>query len=133
MTRRFFFLIAVLTLSVPLFADGYIFTASGAKSETDRVILSWATASEEKVATFIILRGRDKDACTEIHRLNALGPGTQYSYVDREVMFRSVHVMYYKIRAVDANGNIMEEADLSVIPNVSGMFRTWGTIKAMFR
>jgi len=130
---RLFSIVLVLTLMTSLLAGGYIFTECKAEGGTDRVEVRWITASEDKVKEFSILRGRDVDNLGEIHRLNAKGPGSQYAYTDDEVVFRSAHVIYYKVRAIDSNGNILEEETVSAIPNVSGVFRTWGTIKAMFK
>jgi hypothetical protein len=130
---KLFSILILIFLTGTLLASGYIFTDCAANPETNRVEITWVTVSEEKVHEFIILRGRDTDSYMELDRLSPKGPGSRYSYIDDEVMFRSVHVTYYKIRAVDENGNILEEQSLSVIPNVSGVFRTWGAIKAMFR
>ena len=125
--------ILILAFVSSLLAGGYIFTECTADGEADRVEVRWITASEDKVKEFAVLRGRDVDNLGEIHRMNATGPGSQYTYIDNEVVFRSAHVIYYKVRAIDANGNILEEESVSAIPNVSGVFRTWGTIKAMFK
>ncbi len=126
--------VILLTMATALMAGGYVFSESNARPGTDRVEISWITASEDNVKQFVVFRGRETDSMVELGRINTRGPGSQYLFVDNEVMFKSTHITYYKVRAVDGNGNIIEESQtLSVIPNVSGVFRTWGAIKAMFR
>lgn len=132
MSRLLALLITILLTGI-LLANGYIFTDSSADAQTNRVEISWTTVSEDKVAEFVILRGRDTDNYVEIARMAPKGPGSRYTYIDDEVMFRSLHVKYYKVRAIDENSNILEQQSLSAIPKVSGVFRTWGAIKAMFR
>jgi len=104
-----------------------------ASAETNRVTISWISKSEPNFKTYKILRSNDNRNYIEIKSINAKGPGTQYSFVDENVMFKS-SVLYYKIQALDASGNILAKPDpISVLSNTTGMFRTWGAIKAIFR
>jgi len=116
-----------------LFA-GVVFSEYSATPETDRVTITWTTKSETNIKAFSILRSNDDKTFIELKRINAQGPGTQYTYVDENVVFKDVSPLFYKITAIDRNGRIVEETDGMIVhPNISGIFRTWGAIKAMFR
>ncbi|MBN2424862.1 MAG: hypothetical protein JXR46_04705 [Calditrichaceae bacterium] len=126
--------IIILVLLSPLFA-GYIFTEYNAEPETNRVTISWLTKAENDVKQFVILRKKSSENIfREIKRINVQGPGTQYTYVDENVVFKDITPLFYKIRAVNGNNVMKEESDdMMVHPNVSSIFRTWGTIKAIFQ
>ncbi len=131
--KKIFKLLIIFTLISPLFA-GFIFTEYSAEPETNRVTISWVTKAENNVSQFVILRSNDDRNFTEIKRVNIQGPGTRYIFVDENVSYKDISPLFYKIRAVDKNNSIKEESDKMIVhPNISGIFRTWGAIKAMFR
>ena len=116
-----------------LFA-GVVFSEYSATPATDRVTITWSTKSETNVKAFVILRSNDDKTFVELKRINPQGPGTQYSYVDENVVFKDISPLFYKIKAIDDNGRVVDESDGMIVhPNISGIFRTWGAIKDMFR
>lgn len=115
-----------------LFADVFI-SEFKATPETNRVTISWTTKAETNVKLFKIMRSNDDRTFIEIESVNAKGPGTHYIVVDENVMFKS-SALFYKIKVLDNSNNILEETSSKIVhPNTTGMFRTWGAIKAMFR
>ena len=79
------------------------------------------------------MRSNDDRSFIEIASVTAKGPGSQYTIVDDNVMFKS-SALFYKIKALDGSNNLVEETSSKIVhPNTTGMFRTWGAIKAMFR
>jgi hypothetical protein len=133
--RRIGKYIFILLLISPLFAEfEFIFSEYSAVAENNRVTVTWVTKAENDVRQFVILRSRDDRNFVELKRINVQGPGTFYTYVDENVMFKDVTRMFYKIQAIDQNNKVKEEShSLIAHPNVSGIFRTWGAIKALFR
>ncbi len=130
---RIFKILLILILISPLFA-GFVFTEYSAEPETNRVRVSWLTKAENGVSQFVILRSNDDRNFTEIKRVNIHGSGTRYTFLDENVTFKGASALFYKIKAVDENNNVKEESDKMIVhPNISGIFRTWGAIKAMFR
>jgi len=131
--RRLIILVFVLTLSTSLFAS-FIFSEYNATPETNRVILSWVTKTETNISHFAVLRSNDDRTYAELKKINILGPGTRYTFIDENVMFKDNSALFYKIKAIDKNGQSLESTDAMIVhPNISGIFRTWGAIKAMFR
>jgi hypothetical protein len=127
------FLIFITTLVVVAFAN-FIFLEYSATPATNKVTLTWVTKSETNVSRFIIMRSTDDDVFNEIGSVPAKGSGNQYKYIDENVIFKSNQTFFYKLRALNSNNSIVEETEsLIVNPNISGIFRTWGAIKAMFR
>lgn len=110
-----------------------IFTEVKASPGTNRVTLSWLTKTEAGVSKFVILRSSDDISYLELDRISPKGPGNRYEYVDTNVIFKGVSPLYYKIRAIGPSNKSIDESSLFVLPNVNSIFRTWGTIKAMFR
>ena len=113
---------------------GSIFSEYSAEPSTNKVTVKWETFTETNVSRFIILRSPDDKQFSEIGSLPAKGSGNEYIYIDENVIFKGSQTFFYKIRALDSNNNMIEETEsLIVNPNISGTFRTWGAIKAMFR
>ena len=133
MRRSAVSLIIFLIYTLAVAGNINVFSEVRAMPGTNRVTVSWITKAETGVHKFVILRSPDDVNYIEITNLSAKGPGTQYEYVDANVMFNDVSPLFYKIRATDQAGKTLDESSLIVHPNISGIFRTWGAIKAMFR
>lgn len=126
-------IILILLLVSSLYAS-YVFSEYSAAPQTDRVIISWTTKNETNIKNFIVLRSNDDRTFIKLKTINPKGPGTQYTYIDENVMFKDASALFYKVKAVGRNGQALEESDAMIVhPNISGIFRTWGAIKAMFR
>lgn len=126
-------IILVLFISIIAFA-GTVFVESSAIPMDNKVTISWRTGSESGVDQFQIKRSTDDNVFVEIGVVNKKGDGSEYEYIDDNVIFKSGQTFFYKIRAIKSNGSLVEESQsLIVNPNISGIYRTWGAIKAMFR
>ncbi|MBD3224432.1 MAG: hypothetical protein GF313_06870 [Caldithrix sp.] len=110
-----------------------VFTEVSAEPGTDRVTIAWTTKSETNIKHFSVHRSNDDKNYIQLDKINPQGPGTRYNYIDENVMFEDTSVLFYKVKAIDINGQVLDESSMLVHPNISGMFRTWGAIKAMFR
>lgn len=130
--RRILTAIFLLGFSAQLFAVN-IFSEVNVAPSKNRVVLNWVTKSETGIKNFVILRSSDDALYIAISKKSAKGPGTRYEYVDQSVMFKDFSALFYKIQAVDASGQTVEETSVIAHPNISGIFRTWGAIKALFR
>ena len=125
--------IFIVSFSLMAYA-GFIFSAYSATPANNKVTISWVTTTELEVARFIILRSSDDNTFSEVGSKLAKGTAGNYSYTDENVIFKGPQTFFYKIRAVRNDNSLVEEtASLLVNQNISGMLRTWGAIKAMFR
>jgi hypothetical protein len=126
-------IITILLIAAIAFA-GNVFVESTATPSDNKVTITWRTASETGVDQFEIMRSTDDNTFIEIGTVNKKGDGSNYEYIDDNVIFKGSQTFFYKIRAVKSNGTLVEESQsLIVNPNISGIYRTWGAIKAMFR
>lgn len=103
-----------------------------AEPAQDKIVLNWKTSSEDNVRKFVVERSTDNKHFTDIGEVSAKGPGFQYEFVDNNLgKFKSL--FYYRLRVVNKDGTVQHNDSLPVIPNISSMTRTWGSIKALFR
>jgi len=132
--RKFIFPVLLLFILTSLVYAGMIFLEYSAIPSTDQVTIKWITKAEENVSNFNILRSDDDQYFKIIGSVNKQGPGVNYTYIDEDVIFNGDNTFFYKIRAVQSNGTTIEETDsFPANPNISGIYRTWGAIKAMFK
>lgn len=124
------FVILLLFVSLA-FADAVI-TEWKAEPAQGKIILQWKTSKEENVQKFIVERSADNRHFSEIGSVNARGAGFQYQFVD-DNLGRFNSVFYYRLKIINSNGNMQYTDSLPVIPNVSSISRSWGSIKALFR
>ena len=130
--RRIVSVIIILSFVGMAFA-ATIFSEVSAVPSTNRVTLHWVTKSESGVTNFVILRSNDDAVYISLAKTKSEGPGTHYEYIDQNVMFRDFSPLFYKVRAINSSGQAIEESSMIVHPNISGIFKTWGAIKALFR
>ena len=105
-----------------------------ANSDGVNVTLHWITEDESTVTRYEIERrtGTD-DAFMTIAVVDAKGPSL-YEYVDNSVFRKVVTLYQYRIKIIFSNGALPTySSSLTVSHTVSGVRRTWGSIKAMFR
>jgi hypothetical protein len=131
--KKLSYFILFIFLSVAV-AENEVFTEYNAHPEADHVLITWITKDESKANSFIIKRSIDDKVFIEIDRVKPKGPGHQYEYIDENIIFKSSSAVFYKIYVVNNEDMTIEETgSMMVHPNISGIFRTWGAIKAMFR
>ena len=130
---RFKLAIISILILVSTVLGSNIFSVCDAVPQNDRVSITSVTASESDIASFQILRSNDSEIYVELKKVNPKGPGTSYEYVDESVMFKSSNVIFYKLRALDKRGKVIEESAMIVRTQVSDINQTWGAIKAIFK
>ena len=137
MNKKHFYIVIFLFISFVL-ADNIefnIFNAFSAEPGANQVTISWVTKDETNIRYFLVMRSNDnKVSFNSIAQINKQGPGYQYRYVDQNVFFKNDGILYYRVDAINKDGSVIEATEtMPVRPNISGIFRTWGAIKAMFR
>ena len=124
-------ILIILTLSAMLFANAVIVEWKAEPSQ-DRIVLNWKTTSEVSVDKFVIERSTDNKHFTDIGEVVAQGAGFNYEFVDNN-LGKFKNLFYYRLRVVNKDGSYQHNDSLPVIPNISSMAQTWGSIKALFR
>jgi len=135
MNKNLIYTLIFLLISFVL-ADTKVFNEFNATpAESNQVIISWKTIEENEIKYFNVKRSNDnKVTFNGIARVTKQGPGYDYQYVDENVLFKSSGIIYYRIDAVSKSGEVLESTgEMMVRPNISGIFKTWGELKAIFR
>lgn len=100
------------------------------------VVVMWSTAAENGISQFEVYRkAANASTWDMVFVLGPKGAGYQYRWID-ETAFKTTDNYYqYFVRAVFSDGRQPEDTPTSgtTSPNTSGVRRTWGSIKAMFR
>jgi len=126
-------IIAIFCLCSLAFAN-FIFLEYSATPSNNNVVIEWVTKTEDGVSKYLILRSTDDQNYVEIGFVSSAKSNLNYSFTDDNVVFKETQTFFYKLKAVrDDNSLIEETQSLIVHPNISGIYRTWGAIKAMFR
>ncbi|HLX12997.1 MAG TPA: hypothetical protein VKS81_09295 [Bacteroidota bacterium] len=106
-----------------------------AASNSVNITLHWITDDETNVSHFEIDRSLGPDpSFTWLANVSTKGPSL-YEYVDNTAFKKVTTVYQYEIKIIfnDPNTNPIIVGPVSVTHSVSGVRRTWGSIKAMFR
>ncbi len=105
-----------------------------ANSDGVNVTLRWITDDEATVAHFEVERRSGTDgAFMSIATVDPKG-SSLYEYIDNSAFRKIVTLYQYRVKIVYTNGtNPTYTGILTVSHTVSGVRRTWGSIKSMFR
>lgn len=126
-----YYLIFLIFISA-VYAGAYI-DYFQARSEGEDVRLEWKTGEEINLQNFAIERKTPQSSFTEIAIVNPKGSNSFYSYLDKNA-YKSADLLFnYRLKIVDNNNVVSYSSEVTVSHNVSGVKRTWGSIKAMFR
>ena len=127
-------LFVLLLLLVSLAFANFIFLEYSANPSNNNVLIEWVTKSESGVYKFSIMRSLDDQNFVEIGTVMAENAGYSYTFTDDNVLFKDSQTFFYKLRAERPDDTMIEETQsLIVNPNISGIYRTWGAIKELFK
>ena len=125
-------LFLILFLAVAVYAGAFLDYFQG-HSEGENVRLEWKTSEEVNLQNFIIERKTPQSPYIEIGTIEPQGNNSFYSYLDESAYKTEDLVFKYRLKILDNDGTVSYSSEVTVSHNVSGVKRTWGSIKAMFR
>lgn len=104
-----------------------------AKSDGSNVTVQWGTADESTVKEFIVeRRSGTAGEFMAIAVIDKKGSNSFYEYVDKSAFKATGSVYQYRVQIVTTSGPEYSSV-ITISHNVSGVKRTWGSLKAMFR
>jgi hypothetical protein len=121
----------ILALTVTAFGGAYIYDFQ-ARSEGDNVKIEWKTQEEVNLIKFVIERRSQQGPFMEIATIQPKGSNSFYSFVDESAYKPQDVIFVYRLKIVDVS-EVSYSNEMSIAHSVSGIKRTWGSIKAMFR
>ncbi|MCS7054294.1 MAG: hypothetical protein NZM09_11265 [Ignavibacterium sp.] len=122
----------ILLLSSVVFAGAFI-QFFNAKSEGDDIRLEWRTGEETNLKMFVVERKTHNNGFAEIGNVTPKGSNSSYVFIDKNVYKSTELIFTYRLKIVENNNQYSYSNEISVSHRVSGVKRTWGSIKAMFR
>ena len=123
----------ILLFAVSTAFAGAYFEFFNAKSESGNIKLEWKTSDESNVKQFVIERRTAQGGFVYLQTITPKGSNSYYTFVD-EAAYKTQDIVFsYRIKIVDGDGTASYSSERYVSNSVSGVKRTWGSIKAMFR
>ena len=123
----------ILFLAITAIYAGTFLEYFHGRSEGEDVRLEWKTGEEVNLQNFKIERKTPQNSFVEIATIQPKGNNSYYTYLDQSAYKPNDLVFIYRLKIVDNNGQTSYSNEVTVSHNVSGVKRTWGSIKAMFR
>jgi len=124
--------ILVLLAVTALYAGTFLEYFHG-RSEGEDIRLEWKTREEVNLQHFKIERKTPQNSFVEISTVQPKGSNSYYTYLDQSAYKTTDMIFIYRLKIVDTNGQTSYSNEVTVSHSVSGVKRTWGSIKAMFR
>ena len=125
-------LIVVFLLISSAFAGAFI-DYFHVRSIGEDSVIEWKTSQELNVNKFVIERRGPQTQFAEIKTIEPKGDNSFYSYTDKSIYKTNDYVFIYRLKIVDNNQQVSYSGEASISLSISGVKRTWGSIKAMFR
>ena len=125
------FILVLLLQASPVVAQ--VLESFTASVEGHSVELEWTTSSERNVVEFCLQRSFDGRNFYPICEMEPTGAGHTYNYIDNDLFKGNTRTFYYRLEIRHAGGHKEYSQTREVTLSFSGVYRTWGSIKAMFR
>lgn len=104
-----------------------------ARSVDGNVELEWSTGEEKDLIRFEVQRQAGlRGDYVKIGEVAPKGSNSTYRFVDKSAYKVNDSLYKYRLAIVSTDGTTYSR-ELTVLHSVSGVKRTWGSIKAMFR
>jgi len=103
------------------------------RSEGEDIRLEWKTREEVNLQHFKVERKTPQSSFVDITTIEPKGSNSYYTYLDQSAYKTDNMLFVYRLKIIDTNGQASYSNEVSVSHSVSGVKRTWGSIKAMFR
>ena len=127
---------ALLSVACTILAFAEIIKSGSLQASSDgvNVTLHWITDDESNVTRFEV--ERRSGTAGEFTMLGTMDPkgASSYEFVDISAFQKTLSLYQYRIKIVQSHGLAPVYSQIMTVSHmVSGVRRTWGSIKAMFR
>ncbi len=132
MKFRFLLPTLILLTIATIYAGAFLEYFHG-RSEGEDIRLEWKTGEEVNLQNFKVERKTPQSSYVEIATIVPKGSNSYYTFLDQSAYKTTDMIFVYRLKIVDTNGQSSYSNEVTVSHSVSGVKRTWGSIKAMFR
>ena len=128
-------IILLVSLITIVSAEGFsdIVKYFKAESKTDKVVIKWFSLIEKDIKEFVVQRSMDGQNYADLKKLNPSGENKEYNYIDDTLFKSSSRIYYYRLKVTLTDGSSVHSETIKIIPKISGIRQTCGTIKAIFQ
>ncbi len=136
--KKLLLILSVVCVTVAVAAEASLdyFTA---KSDGRSITVQWRSAVENNIRSYEVERSNDGKTFRYLKAINATGSNSEYRFSDEEVFMKGdgesgLSSSYsYRLRIIGKDNTVTYSNQTNVSHAVSGVRRTWGMIKEMFR
>lgn len=132
MKMKISYILVLLLITTAVLAGTFLEYFQG-RSEGEDIRLEWKTREEVNLQHFKIERKTPQSSFVDITTIQPKGSNSYYTYLDQSAYKTDNMLFIYRLKIIDTNGQASYSNEVSVSHSVSGVKRTWGSIKAMFR
>jgi hypothetical protein len=132
MKMKISYILVLLLVATAVLAGTFLEYFQG-RSEGEDIRLEWKTREEVNLQHFKVERKTPQSAFVDITTIEPKGSNSYYTYLDQSAYKTDNMLFIYRLKIVDTNSQVAYSNEVSVSHSVSGVKRTWGSIKAMFR
>jgi len=132
MKMKLSYFVIIFLVATAVFAGTFLEYFQG-RSDGEDIRLEWKTQEEVNLQHFKIERKTPQSSFVDITTVQPKGSNSYYTYLDQSAYKPNNMIFIYRLKIVDTNGQVSYSNEVSVSHSVSGVKRTWGSIKAMFR
>ena len=132
MKMKLSYFLLVFLVATTVFAGTFLEYFQG-RSDGEDIRIEWKTQDEVNLQHFKIERKTPQSSFVDITTIQPKGSNSYYTFLDQSAYKSNNLLFIYRLKIVDANGQVSYSNEVSVSHSVSGVKRTWGSIKAMFR
>jgi hypothetical protein len=127
-------IILLLILSAGIILPGVFLLKFTVRSLNGNVILDWQCSSETNLKNYVVQRRTFNGSYSDIATVQPRSD-MNYEFTDQTAYKNEDQVYYYQIEIIDNDGSVSKSQEIQVLHNngVTGIKRTWGSIKALFR
>ncbi|MBS1537884.1 MAG: hypothetical protein JST20_09065 [Bacteroidetes bacterium] len=135
-------IIALLISCTSLFAAEISLDYLTAKSDGKTITVEWKSTTERGIARYEVERASSDQQYRYVASVDATGASSLYHYTDEDAFMKQsgetpsitqLTKYSYRLKYIGSDNSTSYSNSVSVAHNVSGVRRTWGMIKEMFR
>jgi len=139
--RKGYIILFIIATTIIVFAQDTILSSFTAKSDGINVTLRWSTKEEAGISHFEIERSVDNKTFKYLGTKKSHGFASTYTFTDDNVFNKedspdhnlSSNSFIYRIKIVKKDNRYDYSNTVNVVHKISGIQKTWGMIKEMFR
>lgn len=141
MKRVLYILVIVISVSI-LFASDNLISYFNASSNGSRIKVEWRSSDESSIQKYALERACKNGSFSKLSELDAKGYASAYTYNDENALketlskddnIQSATLYTYRIKIISKDQSVSYSNSINVSHSTSGVKRTWGMIKEMFK